>query len=151
MKKKYIVRLTEEERAALEKLVRTGKAAAYTRLRAQVLLKADRGAHGPGWNDQRIADAFNVSICTVGRVRKRLVMHGLDAALKRERGAGRKPKFTGEHEAHLVALACSEPPEGRGCWTLRLLADQMVRLEYTDNISYDTVRRILKKTKLNRG
>lgn len=145
MNKKYIVKLTADERDRLEKLVRTGKAAAHKRRHSQVLLKADTGENGPGWPDQQISEAFDISVCTIERIRKRLVENGLDGAIDRAKGAGRKKKFTGEHEAHLIALTCSESPQGRSRWTLRLLADQMVRLEYVDYISHDTVRRILKK------
>lgn len=145
MNKKYIVRLTRAERTRLKRLVQIGKASARKRQHAQVLLKADIGENGPCWTDQQIADAFSISACTIGRVRKRLVEHSLDAAINRVKGAGRRRKFIGEHEAHLIALTCSEPPDGRARWTLRLLADHMVRLEYTDSISHDTVRRLLKK------
>jgi len=145
MNKQHIVRLTAEERDRLEKLVRTGKAAAYKRLHAQVLLKADIGEYGPGWTDHKISEAFTISTRSIERIRKRLVEQGLEAALNRAKSAGRTPKFTGEHEAHLIALTCSEPPPGRARWTLRLLADQMVRLEYVDSISRESVRRLLKK------
>lgn len=145
MYKKYIVRLTQAERSRLKQLVQTGKTAAHKRLHAQVLLKADIGKHGAGWTDRRIADAFNTTHCTIERIRKRLVEYGLDAAIDRAKGSGRRRKFDGEDEAHLVALTCSEPPQGRARWTLRLLSDHMVRLEYVDSISHDTVRRLLKK------
>ena len=145
MSKKHIVRLTPSERNLLECLVRKGKAAAYKRLHAQVLLKADIGENGPSWKDQQISDAFNITIRSIERIRKRLVELGFDAAIQRAKGSGRQPKFTGEDEAHLVALACSETPEGRSRWTLRLLADSMVQLKHVDSISHESVRRLLKK------
>lgn len=145
MNKKYIIRLTAEERKQLATLVQTGKTAAYKRRHAQVLLKADVGEQGPGWTDQKIAEAFNIGVRTIERIRQRLVEQGLDAAIQRAKGGGRKPTFTGEHEAHLIALNCSEPPPGRVRWTLRLLADRMVELNYTEYISHDTVGRLLKK------
>lgn len=145
MNKKYIVRLSAEEREQLTKLVQTGKKAAYKRRHAQVLLKADIGEQGPGWTDQKIVDAFNIGVRTIERIRQRLVEQGLDAAIQRAKGGGRKPKFNGEHEAHLIAMNCSDPPPGIARWTLRLLADRMVELGYTDYISHDTVGRLLKK------
>lgn len=145
MNKKYIVRLTRDERVRLKTLVKTGKAAAYKRQHAQILLKADVGDSGPGWVDQEISDAFNVSIRCVERLRKRLVEQGLDAAIERAKRSRDHRKFTGEHEAHLIALACGKPPLGQTRWTLRLLAKTMVRLEHADSMSYETVRRVLKK------
>lgn len=143
--KKYIVRLTRDERVRLETLVKTGKAAAYRRHHAQILLKANVGDGGPGWVDQKIKDAFSVSIRCVERLRKRLVEQGLDAAIERAKRSHDHRKFTGEHEAHLVTLACSKPPLGQSRWTLRLLASTMIRLEHADSMSYETVRRVLKK------
>jgi len=147
MKKKYIVTLTQEERGMLQEMLSRGKAAARKLTHARILLKADVAAGGPGWNDESIAEALEVGRATVERVRKEFVEEGLEAALER-----RKPhrqyrrKLDGDGEAHLVALACRKPPEGRSRWTLRLLADRMVQLEYVDQISYQTVRRTLKKT-----
>lgn len=148
MKKKYIVTLTEEERQMLQEMLSRGKAAARKLTHARILLKAD----APGWDDERIAEGLEVGRATVERVRKEFVEEGLEAALER-----RKPrrlyqrKLDGEGEAHLVALACQKPPDGRGRWTLQLLADRMVELEYVDQISYQTVRRTLKKTRSNLG
>jgi len=152
MKKKYIVTLTEEERRRLQEMLSRGKAAARKLTHARILLKADAAAGGPGWNDESIAEAMEVGRATVERVRKEFVEEGLDVALER-----RKPrrqyqrKLDGDGEAHLVALACQEPPEGRSRWTLRLLADRMVQLEYVDRLSYQTVRRTLKKTNSSLG
>jgi transposase len=152
MKKKYIVTLTEEERQMLQEMLSRGKAAARKLTHARILLKADATPDGPGWNDEAIADGLEVGRATVERVRKEFVEEGLEAALER-----RKPrrlylrKLDGDGEAHLVALACQKPPDGRRRWTLQLLADRMVELEYVDQISYQTVRRTLKKTRSSLG
>jgi transposase len=152
MKKKYIVTLMEEERRVLQEMLSRGKAAARKLMHARILLKADAAAGDSAWDDQRIAEALEVGRATVERVRKEFVEEGFDAALER-----RKPrrvyrrKLDGDGEAHLVALACQEPPEGHSRWTLQLLADRMVQLEYVDRISYQTVRRTLKKTRSSRG
>lgn len=148
MKKIYIVRLTPEERSSLAKMIKTGKAAAYKRLNAQILLKADISELGEGgWKDYKISEAFQISQRTVERVRQRLVEQGLDAAINRAKQKSvRLRKIDGEIEAHLIALTCGEPPEGRTRWTLRLLATSMVQLGYLKEVSYETVRRTLKKT-----
>ena len=147
MKKKYIVTLTEEERRMLQEMLSRGKAAARKLTHARILLKADVAAGGPGWNDESIAEALEVGRATVERVRKEFVEEGLEAALERRKPRRQyRRKLDGDGEAHLVALACQKPPEGRSRWTLRLLADRMVQLEYVDQISYQTVRRTLKKT-----
>lgn len=149
---KYVVRLTKEERATLEALVGDRGAAAEKRLRARMLLKADVGVCGPGWTDEKIAEAFEVGESTIHRLRQRLVEDGLEAALVRKpRSRRRVPKLDGEKEARLVALACSEPPAGRGRWTLQLLADKLVELQVVDSISDETVRLRLKKTRSSRG
>ncbi len=149
---KYVVRLTEEERAGLEELTRRGRVAAATVKHAWILLKADEGPSGPAWPDQQIRDAYGVSWSTIARVRQKLVEQGLEAALRRKK-AVRPPtqKVDGEMEARLIALACSAPPEGEARWTLRLLASRMVELEYADSLSSETVRRVLKKTNSSRG
>jgi transposase len=146
MNKKYIVRLTSQERKHLEEFVSRGKRAAYKINHANILLKAD--ADGPAWSDEAIAEAFSVHEHTVRNVRERFVEHGMDAALERKKqdAPSRKPILDGEKQAHLVAMACSQPPEGRARWTLELLAQEMVRLEVVESISYETVRRALKKT-----
>ena len=152
MSQKYIVRLTRDERTELTDLVMKGKAAAHKRQHAQILLKADISKLGPGWNDEKISKAFDVSIRTVERVRKRLVEEGLEAALNRAKQKRvRNRRLDGEQEAHLVALTCSEPPTGKARWTMRLLADRMVELEYTESVSHETVRQVLKKTQLSPG
>src|SRR6516162_55644 len=151
--KKYKVTLTAEERQQLHDLVNTGKAAAKKLAHARILLKADAAPGGPAWLDPRIADALEVSVATVERVRQRFVEQGLDAALSRkprERPA-RQPKLDGRGEARLIALACSAPPQGRKEWTMKLLADRLVELEVVDTICDETVRRVLKKTNSSRG
>jgi transposase len=150
--KRYIVTLTDDERAELTGLARTGKAAAYKITHARILLKADAAPAGPGWKDQDIADALNVGTATVERLRRRFVEEGLQAALGRKKQLNRKPPvLDGAAEARLVALACSEPPEGRACWALRLLADKLVELEVVPAVSHETVRRALQKTRSSRG
>jgi transposase len=151
MVKKYIVRLSEEERQTLEQIVTTGKRAAYTINHARILLKADGNQLNGSWRDQDIQAALDMSLRTIERVRQRFVEEGLDAALKCRPGGGRKPKLDGEVEAHLVALRCSEAPNGKGRWTLRLLAGQMVELGYIEQLSHESVRQVLKKTNCNRG
>jgi transposase len=147
MDKKYRVTLTIEERAALEQRVRSGKGAARMLNHARVLLKADEGDGGPGLTDAEVAEALETGLATVARVRQRFVEQGLDAALVPKptaRAYGRK--LDGAGEAHLVKLACSAPPDGRNRWTLQLLADRMVALGHVETMSYETVRRALKKT-----
>jgi transposase len=147
MNKKYIVRLSDEERSQLAELTSKGKAAAYKIRHAHILLKAD--ANGPAWTDKRIAESFSVSVNTVLGVRQRLVEQGLEAALNRKKQAhpSRTPRLDGEGEARLIALRCSEPPTGQARWTLRLLAAQAVALEIVEAISHETVRQALKKTR----
>jgi homeodomain-containing protein len=146
MNKKYRVRLTDEERNHLQKLVRKGKAHVRKLLYARILLKADED--GPAsWTDERIADALEVSVATVARERRRYCEEGLEIALMPKKpGLPRRRVLDGRAEAHLIALACSNPPEGRDHWPLRLLADRMVELGYVESLSYETVRRTLKKT-----
>jgi transposase len=147
MKKKYPVILTETERDDLKGLIASGTAPARKLTHARILLKADQSPEGPGWVDDTVAEAVEVSQPTVSRVRKQYFEDGLQAALNR-RPPNREyhRKLDGEQEARLLALACSEPPEGRARWSLRLLADRMIELEVVDEVSYQTVRRTLKKT-----
>lgn len=148
MHKTYIVDLTVEERTSLEKLVSVGRTSARRQIHARILLKADTSLTGSSWSDEQIAEALDVSVSSVARVRKRLVEEGLEAALNRRAPRQPRPRLLdGEQEARLLALACSQPPAGHARWTLRLLADQMVVLEYVESISYETVRRTLKKTR----
>jgi len=146
--KRYIIRLSEEERTRLVALVSKGKAAARKRLHAQVLLKADVSAAGAGWTDQQIVEAFGMGERTVEAIRQRCVEEGLDAALERKPQCrpSRQPLLDGAKEARLVALCCGKVPAGQARWTLRLLADELVRLEIVDSISHETVRQALKKT-----
>lgn len=152
MKKKYIVTLTEVERQMLQSMLSRGKAAARKLMHARILLKADVSAGRPALSDDAIGEDVEAGRTTVERVRRPFVEEGLDAALER-----RKPHreyrrtLDGDGEAHLVALACRQPPEGRSRWTLRLLADRMVRLEYVEEVSKDTAARVLKKTSLSLG
>jgi transposase len=147
MKKKYPVILSDTEREQLKSLIAAGTAPARKLTHARILLKADQGSEGPGWVDEQVADAVEVSQPTVSRVRKQYVEEGLEAAINR-RPPNREyhRKLDGHQEARLVALACSKPPGGQARWSLRLLADKMVELDIVDDLSYQTVRRTLKKT-----
>ena len=147
MRKQYLVTLPEETRAELQTLIGSGAAPARVTAHARILLKANQGEAGPGWTDAMIAGAVEVHATTVARVRKTYVTEGLAAALYRqppEREYHRK--LDGAQEAHLVALTCGTPPEGRARWTLRLLATELVRLEVVDTVSPETVRQVLKQT-----
>jgi len=152
MKKKYIVTLTRAERRMLQEILSRDKAAARKLMHARILLKADAGPDGPGWDDDAIVQGLEVGRATVERVRKEFVEEGLEAALTRRRPRRQYQRaLDGDAEAHLVVLACQKPPEGRSRWTLRLLADRMVELEYVEEVSYQTVRRTLKKMSLSLG
>ena len=146
--KKYIIRLSADERQMLGKLAGSGKAAARKIARARILLKADAGEGGPGWTDQRIADALEVGVRMIENVRRRCVEEGPEAAAFDRTWPDRpaQRKLDGAGEARLVAIACSKPPTGRARWTMQLLADELVVLQVTDSISDETVRRMLKKT-----
>jgi hypothetical protein len=151
-KTKYAVYLTEAERAQLRTLIGSGEAPARMLSHARVLLKANQGEGGPGWSDAAIAGALDIHPDTVARVRRAYVGAGLEAALARkapERVYART--LDGAAEAHLVAVACSVPPAGRERWTLRLLADELVRLEVVETVSYETVRQTLKQTRSSPG
>ena len=152
MYKKWIVRLSQPERATLSNVTGVGQAPVRKLAHARILLKADEGEEGPNWHDDAIMKALDVSRSTVERVRRRYVTEGLEAALShRPHKTGHPHRLDGKQEAQLVTLACSAPPTGRDGWTLRLLADKMVELQYADALSYETVRRTLKKTSLSRG
>jgi transposase len=146
--KKYVVRLTEEQRARLRTLIGRGSASARTLSRARILLKTNEGEGGPGWSDAAISEALEVGLSTVARVRERYVSEGLEATLTHKAPEREyRRKLDGEQEAHLIALACSEPPTtGRKRWTLRMLAERLVALEGVDTVSHETVRQVLKKT-----
>src|SRR5215218_9467867 len=144
--KRYRVTLTVEEREGLDRMISRGKADARKLVHARVLLQADASEGGPDWTDMRIAEAVRVSVRTIERVRQRFVEEGLEAALlPRPSRRVYARKLDGEQEAKLLALACSEPPEGKQRWTLRLLAERMMELEVVPELSYETVRQTLKK------
>ena len=147
----YRVILTEQQRAELRGPVGAGTAPARVSTRARVLLKADHGEGGPGWSDAAIAGALDVNPSTVLRVRRRFVAEGLAATLSRKRpDRVYERALDGAQEAHLIALACGAPPEGRERWSLRLLAGELVRLEVVEAVSHETVRQALKKTRSGR-
>jgi transposase len=151
-KPRYRVTLEPAEWEQLEGMLKGGRIDARVLTRARILLKSDRSAQGPGWSAQRIAEALECSRVTVERLRKRFVEEGLEASL-RPRPTTRvyERKLDGQAEAHLITLACSDPPEGRNRWTLRLLADQVVALGIVDEVSHETVRHTMKKTSLSLG
>jgi transposase len=149
LKKKYIVDLTTEERADLENRLRSGEMRVRKVKRIQILLKADEG-----WTDEQIAEAFGVGLSTVERTRRKFVERGLEGAITNRRPRRKYArKVAGQVEAHLIALACGPPPEGYARWSLRLLADEVVKIEglELDSLSYETVRRTLKKMNLSLG
>ena len=146
MNKKFIVRLSDEERVVCREIIKKLKGSSQKVRRAQVLLKAD--ADGPAWPDVEIAEAFDCRVQTIEQIRKRLVVEGFDQALERKKRADPPTpcKLDGEAEAKLIARRLGQPPAGYGHWTLQLLADEMVALEIVDSISHETVRKVLKKT-----
>ena len=146
MKKRYVVKLTSDEREHLEGLINRGREAAYRRRHAQVLLLVDEGEHGPGLFDKDAAERTGFSRRTVEQIRERCVTEGLAAALERKkRVRNRSRKLDGEGEAKLVSIACSQAPEGYARWTLHRLADRLVELNVVDSISHECVRQVLKK------
>jgi transposase len=146
MRKVYVVDLTPEEREELLGLLKGGQARVRKTNRARILLLADEGR-----TDEEVAEALFTSVSTVERTRKRFVEGGLERALNELPRSGGKRKLTGKQEAYLVALACSDPPEGKKRWSMQLLADRLVELEIVEEISDETVRRTLKKGTLSRG
>jgi hypothetical protein len=150
MKKIYVVKLTAEERAEFERLVSKGKTAAWKRQRAQALLKCDQGPAGPGWTDERIAEAYGCTTRCLEKWRKQAVERGPLSLLERKVRVSPAvvPKLDGEKQAQLVKLACTQPPKGRARWSLRLLAGRLVELQVVDAISHETVRQNLKKKRL---
>jgi hypothetical protein len=152
MNQKYAVTLTAEQRQYLEKLISSGTASARALTRARILLKSDCGPGAPHWSYDQICAALDVSPVTISAARQAFVQKGLEAALHRKKPEREyQHRLDGEAAAHLIALACSEAPEGRERWTLRLLADQMVTLQYVESVSHETIRRTLKKTNSNLG
>ena len=145
MVKRYVVRLSRSERETLNDLVKKQRVAAQRVLRAQVLLKAD--ADGPKWSDAKIAEAFDCRRQTIEKIRERFVVDGFDVTINGKRKRRVRSKILdGEQEAKIIALRLGQPPKGFANWTLRLLAEQAVALEIADSVSYETVRRMLKKT-----
>jgi transposase len=152
MKKRYPVLLSEVERIQLKRLLAAGTSPTSVLTHARILLKADQSPDGPGWVDERIAEAVETSQPTVARVRRQYVEDGLQAALHRR--ASRRVyarKLDGAQEARLIAVACSQPPAGQARWSLRLLADRLVELDIVADVSFQTVRRVLQKTNSSRG
>ena len=145
MYKKYIVRLSAEERAVCQEVIKKLKGSSQKARRAQILIKAD--ADGPGWPDAQIAEAYNCRVQTIENVRRRLVTEGFELALegKKRETPPTPAKLDGEGEAKLIAMRLGKPPAGYGHWTLQLLAEELVALEVVDSISYETVRKTLKK------
>ena len=150
--KKYKVALSAEEQKILQQITTTGKTAAYKMNRARILLKADENQADRGWGDQAISEALDVSVATIERVRQQFVEDGFEAVLSyKQREQSRARMLDGEKEAHLIALTCSDAPDGRARWTLRLLAEQMVSFGHVEQISHETIRKTLKKTNLSLG
>ena len=150
--KKYRVKLSAEEQEELKGLVSRGRAAAYRQTHARILLLVDEAQEGGVMKDEEIVRALKVGSATVERVRRRCVEEGLERALgRKEQLNRRRKKLDGEGEAYLIAMACSQPPEGRAGWTLQLLADRLVECEIVDSISTETVRQTLKKTNSSPG
>ena len=146
MEKKYVVRLTDEERETLHGVIRKSKGAAGKVRRAQILLKAD--ADGPNWTDTRIAEAFTCTTKAVENIRQRLVVQGFETTLngKKPESPPRKKRLTGEQEAKVIALRLGSPPPGFANWTLRLLTEHVVALEIVESVCHETLRQTLKKT-----
>ena len=139
--KKYIVKLSPEERNDLQVMISSGKHSAKKILRARVLLKAD-----DSWPDRKIAEALEIHVITIERMRQQFVEEGFESFMTRRKSRKYFRKLDGKQEAQLTTIACSQPPEGRVRWTLRLLADRMVQLDYIESVSHETVRQVLKKT-----
>lgn len=152
MQKRYLVTLTTDEREELVSLISRGKAAARKLMRARILLLADQAEGGPAMADAEITKAVTCGRATVERVRKQFVEEGVESTLTRKPTTRTyENKIDGRTEAHLIAMTCGAPPEGRARWTLRLLADQLVALGHVESVSHETVRMTLKKTTSNRG
>lgn len=151
MNKKYRIRLSQDERQQLQAMTKSGQANVRALKRAQILLKADESPDGPGWTDVQIGEALDAHPMTVMYVRRRYCQHGMPAVLHGQYSGHNPAIITGEVEAHLIALACSEPPAGHEHWTLSLLAERLVVLDIVEHISDETVRLGLKKTNLSLG
>ena len=146
-KKRYVVELSADERKQLEELIRKGKSPAKKQLKARILLRADESLLGPNWNDPKISEALGTYPMMCARVRQQFAQGGIELVLNRKQRATPPvpPIFDGEKEARLIALACSQPPEGRAKWTLRLLESKVVELNIVDHASDNTIGRVLKK------
>ena len=152
MNRKYVVELTDEHRQYLENLITSGISPARMQTRARILLKSDSSEKGPNWSYQKMVEAFDVSEMLIRDVRKRFSEQGLETALRRKKPDREyEHSLDGEAEAHLIALACSQAPEGHTRWTLRLLKKGMQEKQYVDSISYETIRTTLKKRNLSLG
>ena len=151
MSKKYRVFLNGKKRSDLKRLINTGTDKARKLTRARILLLADESPHGPSKKDKEIMDSLGVCARTVAATRERFVEEGIKGAPNEKPRSGRPREFTGREEAKLTLIACSDPPEGRNRWSVRLLADKMVELEVVDSISRETVRKYLKKGNSSRG
>ena len=147
----YIVELSAEEREKLQTLVNVGKTQGYRIKHAQIILALDKGQANEKWSYEEISRAYQVNQSTITQIAKRFVFEGLEAALGRKEQQNRRRKVDGEVEAHIVAIACSEAPEGRERWTLQLIADEAVRLGVVDSLSHTAVADTLKKTNLSLG
>ena len=147
--KKYIVRLSNEEKSILEEVIKKLKGGSQKAMRARILLKAD--VNGPNWDDKKIAEAYGCQVRTIENVRKRLVTEGFEVTLngKCPLKPSQKKLLSGEQEAQLIAMRLGPPPAGYGSWTLRLQKDQMIELEIVETISHETVRQTLKKKWVN--
>ncbi len=146
--KRYMVRLTQRERDHLNGFLSSNqKVARKKRIRAQVLLKVDQGEHGPAWTDEKAAEAFDLHVNSVHAMRRDLVVRGLEEGLERQKQAvpRRKPVFDAKGEKEVLTLAVSKAPKGQARWSLRLLADEVVRLDIVESVSHETVRKVLKK------
>ena len=150
---KYSVKLNKEQRKLLDDLVKKGEAPARKIMHAQILLKSDTGQWGPRWRDKQIQEVFGLGETVIKRVRKRYVDNGLEDALQRRKQPKRpeKQKIDGKQEAQVIAVLCTEQPEGKERWTLRALTDRIVELEIVEQISYETVRSVLKKISSSPG
>lgn len=147
---RYKVVLTDEEKIELQQLIQKG-GKGYRIKHAQILLKLDSIPENDGWTYNRIQDAYHASHATIASIAKRFVEEGLEAALGRKKQENRYRKVTGEVEAQICAIACSEPPEGRTRWTMQAIADELIRLEVVNYITDSTVCKVMKKTKLSHG
>lgn len=149
---KYVVKLTDEQKQHLEKLIASGTSPARRLTRARILLKSDQSENGPNWSYEKIAAAFDVSEMLIRDVRKRFAEAGLEAAIQRKQPDREyEHSLDGEAEAHLIALACGDPPAGQQRWTLRLLQKEMQKRQYVQTVSHETIRTTLKKRSLSLG